>query len=103
MSEIINKLFLAGLGAISLTREKLEEIIDELVKQGELSRSEKPNILDNLYKEVEKRKDELGVFIQKEVKKVLKTLNIPTREELDALKAEVKEMRAAKPKSKTTK
>lgn len=98
MTDILNKLFLAGLGAFSLTREKLESIIDELIKQGELARGDKSSILDSLYKEVEKRRDELREFVRKEVKRALKTLDIPTREEVEALKAEIDKLRAKKPK-----
>jgi len=41
MSDFINKAFLAGLGAISLSRDKVESLIDDLVKRGELSHEEK--------------------------------------------------------------
>jgi len=102
MKDIINKAFLAGLGAISLTREKLESFIEELVKQGEISRGDKPGIISNLYKEMEKRRDDLKAFIRKEVKKILKGLDIPTREEVDALKEEMERMRGGKSRKKTS-
>ncbi len=92
MSDIINKAFLAGLGAISITREKMESVVEDLVKQGEISKGEKTTIVDNLQKEVEKRRDEFKEFIQKEVSTVLKKINVPTRQEMDALKDEIKKL-----------
>jgi len=86
MSDIINKAFLAGLGTISLGHEKVEGFIDELVKRGELSHEEKRGILSELLESVEKRQAELGEFIQKEVQQILKSLDIPTREEINSLK-----------------
>ncbi len=93
MSDIINKAFLAGLGALSLTREKIEGFIDELAKKGEIAKGDKETLVDNLQKEVEKRRAEFREFIAKETKKVLSGLNIPTREEVDALKKEIAELR----------
>lgn len=90
MSDIIKKVFLAGLGAATLTREKAEEIIEDLVKKGELKREEKPGVLDDLLKAAEKRKDEMQNFVKEEVQKVLKTLNIPTGDEIEALEKRLK-------------
>jgi len=90
MSDIIKKVFLAGLGAATLTREKAEDIIEELVKKGELSREEKPGVLNDLLKATEKRKDEIQNFVKEEVQKILKTFDIPTREEIDALEKRLK-------------
>jgi polyhydroxyalkanoate synthesis regulator phasin len=90
MSDIIKKVFLAGLGAATLTREKAEEIIEDLVKKGELKREEKPGVLDDLLKATEKRKDEMQNFVKEEVQKVLKTLNITTKEDIDSLEKRLK-------------
>lgn len=103
MKDVLNKAFLAGLGAISITRDKLEGIINELIKQGEISREEKLKVLDNLYQEVEKRRTELGDFVKKEITRVLKSLEIPTREEFNALQEEIERLRGGKAKSKQTK
>jgi len=92
MSDIINKAFLAGLGAISLGRDKVEDFVDELVKRGELSHEEKRGMLFELLESVEKRQAELGEFIQKEVRQILKSCDIPTRGEIDELKEEIERL-----------
>jgi len=92
MSNIINKAILAGLGALSLTREKVEEVVDDLVKRGEISLDEKPGVLTDLIKAAEKRQDEAKVFIQKEVQKVLKALDIPTRQEINTLREQIENL-----------
>ncbi|MCK4297064.1 MAG: hypothetical protein KAX28_10470, partial [Candidatus Marinimicrobia bacterium] len=53
-------------------------------------RKEKQGFLDDLLKATEKRKDEAINFIKEEVQKILKSLNIPTREEIDALEKRLK-------------
>lgn len=93
MSNIINKAFLAGLGAISLGRDKAGDLVDDLVKRGELSHEEGRGVLSELLESVEKRQAELGEFIQKEVRQILKSLDIPTREEINKLKGEIEYLR----------
>lgn len=39
--DIVKKLTLASIGAINLTKEKAEEIFDEMVKRGEMTKDEK--------------------------------------------------------------
>ena len=90
MSDVIKKTILAGLGAFTLTREKAEELIEDLVKKGELSQEEKPNVLSDLIKATEKRKDEVRNFVKEEVQKVLKSLNIPTGDDIEALEKRLK-------------
>ena len=92
MSDLIKKILLAGLGAFSLTREKVEDIIDDLVKRGELSREEKPGILADLAKAAEKRQNEVREFVQKEVQKVLKALDVPTRQEISDLQEQIEQL-----------
>ena len=93
MSDVINKAFLAGLGAISLSRDKVEGFIDDLVKRGELSQEEKRGMLSELLESVEKRQAELGEFIRKEVRQILQSLDMPSREEIDRLKEEIDSLR----------
>ena len=93
MSDIINKAFLAGLGAISISRDKVEGFIDDLVKRGELSQEEKRGMLSELLESVEKRQTELREFIHKETWQILKSLDIPTREEINKLKEEIDSLR----------
>lgn len=89
MSDLIKKLLYAGIGAVALTKEKAEEIIDELVKKGDIAKEEKASVLSNILKAADKRKGEIQKFIKDEIQKGLKVLDVPTREEFDQLKKKV--------------
>lgn len=93
MVGILKKLYLAGLGALSITRERAEEIVDELVKKGEVAAEEKKSLIENLLKVAEEKKAETREFIKKEVRKVLETLDVPTRQEIDDLKKQLEKHR----------
>ncbi|MEA2064979.1 MAG: phasin family protein [Patescibacteria group bacterium] len=89
MSNLIKQTILAGLGVFSLSREKAEEITKDLIKQGELAKTEEAKFVKNLMERVEKSKGEMEKKTEKMVKKTLAKLNLPTRKELDELKAKV--------------
>jgi polyhydroxyalkanoate synthesis regulator phasin len=80
--DIIKKAMLLGLGVISLTKEKAEELVDDLIKRGEVAREEKFKIVDKLLKEAEKQEKELIGKITGSVQKVITDLGLPTRKDL---------------------
>ncbi len=48
MIEIIKKVIFAGIGAFALSEEKAKEIINELVKQGEITASDAEKLLNDI-------------------------------------------------------
>lgn len=90
MSELIKKILLASVGAVSLTKEKAENLLEELVKRGEIAREDKTSLLSEILKSIEQSQQETRKFIQKEMEKALKALDIPTRSEFEELKKQVK-------------
>jgi len=89
MSDLIKKTILAGLGVLSFSREKAEKLAKELIKRGELAKTEEAKFVKDLMKKVEKSRFEAEKKIEKIVEKTLIKLNVPTRKELDALKAKI--------------
>jgi len=89
MSDLFKKTILAGLGALSLSREKAEEIAKELIARGEVAKSEEAKFVKDLLDVVEKNKTGLEEKMEKAVEKVLTRLDIPTRKELNELKEEI--------------
>jgi polyhydroxyalkanoate synthesis regulator phasin len=87
----INNAILAGLGAITLTREKAEEIVDTLIKKGELARGDRKMAIDDLITKAEEQ--------AKKFSDTLKTrtaeLRGVKREEYEALQKQVEVLRKA--------
>ncbi len=99
MSDLIQKMFRAGVGAVALTREKVEALVEDLVKRGEVAQKDKSSLLNEMLNSVEKGKQEVREFVHKEMEKALKALDIPTRSEFEALKKQVNSRQAGKTKS----
>ncbi len=89
MSDFIKKSMLVGMGLVAMTREKIEEVIDALVKKGELSEKEGKEMVDDLVEKSKSVKKDLEEKVEKIVTDILKKLNIPTREELTELKKKI--------------
>jgi poly(hydroxyalkanoate) granule-associated protein len=89
MSELIKKTILAGLGVLSFSQEKAKEIAKDLVRRGELAKTEEAKFVKDLMEKAEKRRVEMEKKMEKTVEKVLVKLNIPTRKELNELKTKL--------------
>ena len=92
MFDFIKKTMLVSAGLAAMTREKIEEMIDELVKKGELSEKEGKEMVDELVEKTKKYKKDMEGRVEKLVADTLKKLDIPTRSEVEELKKKVKRM-----------
>ena len=85
MFELIRKTVLAGLGAATLTKEKAEGFVDELVQRGEVTAEERPKFVKELVARAEESEKELEEKVNESVGKAIEKLGIPTKADLDAL------------------
>ena len=92
MSDLIKKTILAGLGILSLTRKKAEEVAKSLIKRGELAKTQEAKFIKDLMKHAERGKREMEKKIEKTVKKTLARLDFPSRKELDQIKARIEQI-----------
>lgn len=90
--DIVKKAMFFGLGLLSLTKEKAEEFVDDLIKRGELSRKEKFKMVDKLLKEAERREDELVQRINKSVQKIITDLGLPTKKDIEGISKRLEEI-----------
>ena len=85
MASILEKGFLAGIGLVSMTREKAQKIVDELTHEGELQRSEAKEWIDQLSDRGEEERQALRKLIRDEIKKVLDEMGLATKEDIQKL------------------
>ncbi|MER3402468.1 MAG: hypothetical protein C4336_01185 [Armatimonadota bacterium] len=82
LREMLEQGLLLGLGAVSLTRETAQNLVDEMVKKGQAQREEAEEMIDRLVKRGEKERNALRKLIREELQAVLKELQLPTHAEL---------------------
>jgi len=85
----INSVILAGLGALSLTAEKAEEIIDTLIKRGEVARKDRKDAINDL---ITKAEDQARKFSNTMKQQAEKWRGVK-RDEHEDLKTEVRALK----------
>ncbi|WP_434564225.1 hypothetical protein PQ690_07950 [Thermoanaerobacterium thermosaccharolyticum] len=89
---MLKEMFLAGLGAVSLTKDKLEEIAQELIKRGELTAEDKNNFINNALSSVNKQKQIIKDKAYENFQQLAKEANLVTRDEFNLLLERVAEL-----------
>ena len=88
MSNIVERALLLGLGAWSLTRDKVKEAVNELVEEEEVEPEEARKLIDALVTKGEKEREELRRMVRQEVDQVRPI----TRKEFEELSQKVDDL-----------
>jgi len=95
MFEFIKKAIFIGAGLATMTAEKIEEAVEEIVKKGEISEKQGKELIQDLKEKSGKAKKDFGERIDKVVNDTLQKLNIPTRTEVEELRARIEQLEKA--------
>ncbi|MDW7679140.1 MAG: phasin family protein [bacterium] len=93
MFDLFKKTVLMGLGAITITKEKAEQIVDELVKKGELAKDDRSKAIQDLLKKAEEQEKILVDKVSAEVNKAIEKLGLPTKKDLERLEKKIDELK----------
>lgn len=89
LSEELKKVLLAGIGAVATTIEKSKDVVDELVKKGELTVEQGKALNEELKHNLTKKPE-------KSVDQISKDLENISPEDLEALKEKIIELQNTK-------
>ena len=89
MFETLDKMMLAGLGAISMTREKAEKIFDDYVSRGKVEKESRTGFIKDIMDTAEKNRKDLENLISKQVRETMEHLSLPTREDIERLEQKI--------------
>jgi polyhydroxyalkanoate synthesis repressor PhaR len=90
--DIFKKSVLFGLGVFDLTKEKAEKIVDEMIKRGEMSQSDKAKAVKEMLKGHDERMEKLKNKIDESVEKVTAKVRGKEQEELANLHTKIDEL-----------
>jgi polyhydroxyalkanoate synthesis repressor PhaR len=93
--DIFKKTVLAGIGLFDLTKEKAEKIVDELIKRGELSQSEKAKAIKELLEGHDERMKKIKQKIDESVEKVAAKIKAVKKEDLEELTKRIDQLAKA--------
>ena len=92
MSDLIKKTILTGLGLVSLSKEKAEKLVKDLIKEGEVSEGEGSEFVKELLEKAENNKKTIEKQVEKTVHGALKKLNIPSRKDIVGLNNKIEKL-----------
>ena len=84
MLDTVRKVWLAGLGTLELTEEKLEELLRDLIKRGELTEHDARTLAEQWKRRLVARREELQREVREAVHRALRGFDVATREDVEA-------------------
>ena len=96
MFETIDKVMLAGLGALSMTKEKAESIFDEYVEKGKVQKENRAGFVKDVMDQADKVKTDLEKTISEQIDKALGKQPMATKEDIKRLEEKLDKLLAKK-------
>ena len=89
MLDFIKQAMLAGIGALAITKEAIENATKKLVEEGKITAEDAENLANEMFKEAEKSGKQVQDKIKELVTSAVKSMNLVTKSEYEELKARV--------------
>ena len=96
MFEPLDKLLLAGLGALSMTRERAENIFEEYVRKGQVEKASRSGFVKEVLQTAEKTRKDLEEMISERVREAVGKLNLASREDIERLESKLDKLLSRK-------
>lgn len=71
MKDLFEKSLHFGLGVFGYSRDKLEEVVDDMVKRGKLEEDKAQDLVDELVKKGEEERKDMEAYISQEVDRIM--------------------------------
>ncbi len=94
MKDFFRKTFLFSVGAATVTKEKIEEFVEELISKGQASEKDRARLVEEYLQKLKEQEKEFTQRVKNLVAKTLSEMGIPTREEINALEARIAALEA---------
>ena len=89
MSNYLERSILAGIGLLSITREKAETFVNDLVKRGELKTEDAKGIIDQIVERGEEERQGFHQAIREETERVMNELDLVTKKDIKSLNKKI--------------
>lgn len=93
MIELIKKAVYTGMGAVSLTKDKIDEFSRELISVGKLSEQEGEKLVNELRKKSDESKESLRKQTELMVEAALQSMQLAKLSDVERLEGEIVDLR----------
>ena len=98
MFETLDKMMLAGLGALSMTRERAEKVFDEYVSKGQTARESRSGFVKEVMDGAERTRSELEKLVSSQVQQTVDSLQLASKADVQRLEEKLDQLLAARTK-----
>jgi len=91
MFETLDKILLASLGAVSMTREKAEKIFDEYAARGQAERGNRNGFVKELMDHADKARKDVEKMVSDQVQAALGKLDLATKKDIERIEQKLAE------------
>jgi poly(hydroxyalkanoate) granule-associated protein len=92
MFETFDKLMLAGLGALNMTRERAEKMFDEYVNKGQAMKETRSGFVKDMMDGAERTKAELQKLVADQVRQTVNGLHLASKDDIERLERKIDEL-----------
>ncbi len=96
MFELFEKTVLTGLGLLSLSQKKAEEMLKEMQERYKVSEEDGKAFLEKMQSMAKESRERIAEIAESEVKKVIDKLGLVPRDEFDRLQRRVEALEGAR-------
>jgi poly(hydroxyalkanoate) granule-associated protein len=89
---LVHKVLLAGIGAMALTQEEVEKLVNKLVERGEIAEQDGKKLIHDVSQKRKKDAGRAQAELDKRVEDLLGRMNVPTKADIDALSGKITEL-----------
>lgn len=90
--DILKKTILASIGVFEITRTKAEEIVDTLIKQGEVAKSKRAEAILELLEKAENSGKELKERVTSDIESAIEKMKVVKKKDLEELNRKVDDL-----------
>ena len=90
--DAVRKVLLAGIGAVALTLEAVEDLVEKLVERGELTEEEGRKLVQDVWSRRKKDAKKAEEEVNKRVDELMSRFDIPTKVEFEDLSTRISEL-----------
>ena len=94
MEDLFKKVLYTGVGLVAFASEKIQQTVDELVKENKISSEEGKKIVDNFLNSTEAKKDEFEGKLKSLTDEVVTKFNFNKKTDLNSLVARIEAIEA---------
>ncbi|MCL6458611.1 MAG: hypothetical protein K6T85_11455, partial [Gorillibacterium sp.] len=85
MSDLLRKAISLGVGLAVASKEKIEQLADEMVVKGELGKNDSKEFVKQMIAKGEEQRGQMKTMVQDQVRRVLEELDVATKRDVQKL------------------